>query len=135
MFSDIQEGMIFPKLYRFSGGARGVWGGGAALQYEMDIGVRLLNPGAFGESEGKKSGHWVRAGQNEPKFPRSFGANSSRFEGKIGFCCEKFQKLGIIWRQNVNFFSEKMPGLWVTEKILLKNMGSLGDCKKYGVFG
>ena len=108
---------------------------GGALQYEMDIHVgvrlRLPNPGAFGERREKKWGHRVRAGQNEPKLSkfskifRPFGENSSRFEGKIGFRCEKFQKLGVIWRQNVNFsekmgalgdstqFCEKIWGLWV----------------------
>ena len=43
--------------------------GREALQYEMDIGVRLRlpNTGAFGESEEKKKwGYRVKAGQNEP---------------------------------------------------------------------
>ncbi len=43
---------------------------------------------------------------------------------KIGFRFEKFQKMGVIWRQNFKF-SEKL-GLWVT---------AYNFCLKYGVFG
>ncbi len=56
----------------------------------------------------KKWGHLGRSGQNEPKVSkfskmlRPFGETSSRFEGNIGFRHGKFQKLGVIWRQNVS---------------------------------
>ena len=108
----------------------------------MVIGVmlRLPNPGAFGKSEEKKKWeHRARAGQNEPKLSkmsnnfRPFSENSSRLEGKIGFCCENFQKLGVIWRQNVNF-SEKW-GLWLTAHNFEKNMGLWVRLKIYEVFG
>ena len=100
-----------------------------ALQYEIDIGVRLRlpNPGTFGESEKKKkvgASSESRNYQNLPNILRPFSENSCIFEGKIGFRCEKFQKLGVIWRQNVNFPAKW--GLCVTEH----NFG-----KKYGVFG
>ena len=62
---------------------------GGALQYEMDMGVRLRlpNPGAFGESEEKKIwGHRVRVGQSDPKLSKfskilwPFGENGSKFD-------------------------------------------------------
>ncbi len=68
----------------------------------------------------------MRAGQNEPKLSkfskilRPFGEKSSRFEGKIGFRREKFQKLDVIWRQ-MSLFLKKWV-LWVTAHNFVKRI-------------
>ncbi len=52
----------------------------------------------------------------------------------MGFCCEKFQKLGIIWHQNDNFH-EKMRAIGDRTQFCV-NMGSLGEIgKNMGSFG
>ena len=71
-----------------------------------------------------------RKGKVIKVYPSSFvDVFSSRFEWKIGFRCEKFQKLGVIWRQNVNF-SEKMGALGDSTQFCEQIWGLWWDCKK-----